>query len=572
MTATMPPDTLAGYTDADIMTFCDQAVATGNDTWLAILTAEAARRDRADAERAERAGRSADIKARAAEVKRKLGDPVREEWERGAYAQYLQAERELNGELVAPGAPKTVISGWDLWSGPERRAMTYATEELREFWRRNGRLTVTSYREQERYQRREYRNEELDRDDQSRGVRQDASAGQGTAGSGNGERITVPRSAARGAAQAGQDRGATAGPGGTIRGDNMIGHMIVRGAEEIARSQRAQRSASIRKRTEELKARTGMPGSTLAVREGSVMAHRAGPPVDSQLVLGYVGAMLAEYANFPSQAALDAVTLWAAHAHIRDDDGRLAFRATPRLLLMSSEPGSGKSRVLELLGRLCPYTYGLDTEPTAAGLAHTLDKEHATALLDEADVLFGAGKRKEAVRAVVNSGYTQNGTVLRMKGSHAERARVFGPMALAGLDVLEKSSGSALDATLDRCVIIRMVKSGGHVADLNAKADRAGALLKGALTAWAQSATEEVTGAEPELPAGVHGRMAQIWTPLVAIADHAGGDWPERARAACAEHCQAGDSAPMWSSTAMDELASMFAGEDDETWTEGDDE
>ena len=287
-----------------------------------------------------------------------------------------------------------------------------------------------------------------------------------------------------------------------IRGDNMIGHMIVRGAEEIARSQRAQRSASIRKRTEELKARTGMPGSTLAVREGSVMAHRAGPPVDSQLVLGYVGAMLAEYASFPSAAALDAVTLWCAHAHIRDDDGRLAFRATPRLLLMSSQPGSGKSRVLELLGRLCPYTYGLDTEPTAAGLAHTLDKEHATALIDEADVLFGAGKRKEAVRAVVNSGYTSNGTVLRMKGSHAERARVFGPMALAGLDVLEKSSGSALDATLDRCVIIRMVRSGGHVADLNAKADRAGALLKGALTAWAQSATEEVTGAEPELARG----------------------------------------------------------------------
>ena len=52
MTATMPPDTLAGYTDADIMTFCDQAVATGNDTWLAILTEEAARRDEADATRA----------------------------------------------------------------------------------------------------------------------------------------------------------------------------------------------------------------------------------------------------------------------------------------------------------------------------------------------------------------------------------------------------------------------------------------------------------------------------------------------------------------------------------------
>ena len=66
--------------------------------------------------------------------------------------------------------------------------------------------------------------------------------------------------------------------------------------------------------------------------------------------------------------------------------------------------------------------------------------------------------------------------------------------------------------------------------------------------------------------------MAQIWTPLVAIADHAGGDWPDRARAACAEHCQAGYLGTNVLDTAMDELAGMFAGEDDEIWTEGDDE
>ena len=76
MTATMPPDTLAGYTDADIMTFCAQAVATGNDTWLAILTEEAARRDEADAARRDRAEQAATLQARAELVRRRAAREV----------------------------------------------------------------------------------------------------------------------------------------------------------------------------------------------------------------------------------------------------------------------------------------------------------------------------------------------------------------------------------------------------------------------------------------------------------------------------------------------------------------
>jgi hypothetical protein len=37
---------------------------------------------------------------------------------------------------------------------------------------------------------------------------------------------------------------------------------------------------------------------------------------------------------------------------------------------------------------------------------------------------------------------------------------------------------------------------------------------------------------EPDLPDGVVDRAADIWEPLIAIADIAGGTWPEQARAA----------------------------------------
>ena len=41
-----------------------------------------------------------------------------------------------------------------------------------------------------------------------------------------------------------------------------------------------------------------------------------------------------------------------------------------------------------------------------------------------------------------------------------------------------------------------------------------------------------MAGAEPVMPDGVTDRAAEVWEPLVAIADVAGGHWPATARAA----------------------------------------
>ncbi|WP_344278645.1 DUF3631 domain-containing protein [Actinomadura napierensis] len=44
---------------------------------------------------------------------------------------------------------------------------------------------------------------------------------------------------------------------------------------------------------------------------------------------------------------------------------------------------------------------------------------------------------------------------------------------------------------------------------------------------------ERLGDAWPEMPPGITDRPADVWEPLLAIADAAGGDWPERAREAC---------------------------------------
>ncbi|MGO9079909.1 MAG: AAA family ATPase [Streptosporangiaceae bacterium] len=70
-------------------------------------------------------------------------DSVRCEWESAAHAQMLAAEAACAGNLVRRDSWMT--DAWQLWSGPEHVALANATEELRNFWDDNPRITVTEY-------------------------------------------------------------------------------------------------------------------------------------------------------------------------------------------------------------------------------------------------------------------------------------------------------------------------------------------------------------------------------------------------------------------------------------------
>ncbi len=70
---------------------------------------------------------------------------------------------------------------------------------------------------------------------------------------------------------------------------------------------------------------------------------------DGAALLDDVEGFLGTYVAFPSEHARIAVTLWACHSHLI-----AAATSTPRLALLSPEPGSGKTRVLEVLELLVP--------------------------------------------------------------------------------------------------------------------------------------------------------------------------------------------------------------------------
>lgn len=256
--------------------------------------------------------------------------------------------------------------------------------------------------------------------------------------------------------------------------------------------------------------------------------------LDGAQVLDQTADFIDRFVAFPSEHCLPAVVLWAAHTHtVR------SFYVSPRLVLDSAEPGSGKTRVLELLALVCANPEMTISATTAAifrMLDATPEGESMSILFDEVDAIFNpkTGGNYEDLRALLNAGYKRGATIARCVGDASkmkvQRFKVFAPVALAGL------AGNMPATITTRSVVIHMRRRapGETVEPFRERyAGPQAEPIKAALTAWTASASAELANAEPKMPDGVMDRPAEVWEALLAIADAAGGEWPDRARRAC---------------------------------------
>jgi hypothetical protein len=251
-------------------------------------------------------------------------------------------------------------------------------------------------------------------------------------------------------------------------------------------------------------------------------------PVPSKLpaIRQDVRAFLYRYIVLTAQQAI-ALTLWVAHTHTID-----AFDTTPYLQITSATKRAGKTRLLETMEPLVARAW-LTGRTSSAALVRKVDADKPTLLLDESDATFrGDQEFAETLRGLLNSGYKRSGKATFCVGKGAEinvrDFSTFGCKAIAGI-------GQLPDTVADRAIpiVLRRRMTSEPVQRWRERDGRAEAApIHRQLTGWSRTATDVLRAARPDLPSKLSDRAADVWEPLLAIADMAGGDWPARARAA----------------------------------------
>jgi hypothetical protein len=250
------------------------------------------------------------------------------------------------------------------------------------------------------------------------------------------------------------------------------------------------------------------------------------PQREPDPILDTVYGFLGRFVAYPSESARVAHTLWVAHTHLMD-----AWESTPRLAFLSPEPGSGKTRALELTETLVPRPVeAMNVTPPYLFRKVSDPGGLPTILFDEIDTLFGPrAKEHEEVRGLLNAGHRRGASagrcVVRGRSIETQELPAYCAVALAGL-------GNLPDTILSRAVVIKMRRRApDEVVEPYRRRIHApeGNQLRDRLAAWA-SQIRETLNLYPAMPAEITDRNADVWESLLSIADAAGGIWPDRAR------------------------------------------
>lgn len=245
-------------------------------------------------------------------------------------------------------------------------------------------------------------------------------------------------------------------------------------------------------------------------------------PVAASEVLREIFQLLNRHVILPTGADI-AIPLWILGAFAYEP-----LRIFPKLLITSPEKRCGKTTLLETINALAPRAL-LSSSISAAVIYRVVEKHRPTLIIDEADT-FVAGN--DELRGIINSGHTKaSASVIRCEGDNHEPRKysTWAPMALASIKLVG-------DTITDRSIVIQLRRkmNGESVEKLPPDLFDRRQPLRRKLQRWADENAHRVKAASPALPDSPNDRALDNWTPLFAISDLAGGEWPQRAREAFA--------------------------------------
>jgi hypothetical protein len=257
--------------------------------------------------------------------------------------------------------------------------------------------------------------------------------------------------------------------------------------------------------------------------------------VDGGLLLTELEEVVRRHVVLPKWAA-ETIALWILHTYafeLRDVSTYLGVE--------SPEKRCGKTTLLSVLSELSNRAVALANISSPA-VYRSIEEKRPTLLIDEADTFL---QGNDQLRGILNSGYTRktafvvrvgpqkrvdgsslmvDGKAVRGNESQLVRFSCWCPKVMAAI-------GHLPETLADRCIVIRMQrKTPGEECEKLRNLD--GSILRQKCSRFVLDNAKQVASARPAMPPELNDRAADVWEPLFALAEIAGGDWPEKARMA----------------------------------------
>ncbi|MGZ3472497.1 MAG: DUF3631 domain-containing protein [Isosphaeraceae bacterium] len=238
-------------------------------------------------------------------------------------------------------------------------------------------------------------------------------------------------------------------------------------------------------------------------------------------LLAEVKQFIERYVTLRTEAEYDMLAVWALHTFVFREK-----RFTPYVLALSPMKGSGKSTLLDVMFFVCCRAFTV-IDPAAAATAEHIDATAPTWLVDEIDGVWSTGgKDKAQLRTIINSGFQRGRKWTRKRKGGIISYDIYCPKFLAGIE-----DYSVPATTRDRCIQIVLRKQTKEEAAkrnrITEETEVKGAYLNAWAFWWSETNKAVYKHTYPKMPGHLNGRGWDKWETLFAVAEIAGGRWPE---------------------------------------------
>jgi putative DNA primase/helicase len=269
-------------------------------------------------------------------------------------------------------------------------------------------------------------------------------------------------------------------------------------------------------------------------------------PVDVAELLDDVRSTIKRFIVCDGSTAT-AAALWVALTWIIEH-----AQVAPLAIITAPEKGCGKTQLLDVIGRLSRRPL-FASNISAAATFRIIEAKTPTLLIDEADAFF---RENEELRGVINSGHTRTSAyVIRTVGDDFEPKQfsTWGAKAIAGI-------GRLPETVMSRGIVLslrRKLKT-EKVERLRHAEPGLFPALASRLARFGQHHSAGIGRARPEIPDALDDRQGDNWESMLAIADSAGGSWPNDARRAALEICGADAETASTSEELLSDVRDIF--------------